>query len=214
MADKVIVYSKQTGEPSVPVTARIEWLPDGQIKPLIYWMPDGSRFDVKHMYERTPNAFLKDRGVGIRFKVKAELTKTAEWDDELLHALYETYLYFVDERFCGKTFIDGRYGHNGKEFIPVTLDVFPNGEYELVCFRVQGALYMVEKTVAIEPRGNFNAGGIGIRHKVDVRIVNAENDEDYAPKESARRMASVYFEVNKWFVANLFDREYKYPAIQ
>ena len=201
MADEAIVYSKQTGEPPVPVTVRIEWLPDGQIKPLAYWMPDGSRFDVKHVYERTPNAFLKDRGAGIRFKVKAELIKTAGWDDELLHAQYETYLYLIDNWFCGKTFIDGRYGHEGKEFVTVTLDVFPNGEYELVYFRVQDKRYMVEKTISVEPCGNFYAGGVGIRHKVDARVVNAENDEDPDPRKSVRRRASVYFEVNKWFVA-------------
>ena len=201
LADSPIIYIKQSGEPSVPVTVRIVWLPDGQIKPLTYWMPDGSRFEVKHMYERSPNAFLKDRGAGLRFRVKAELTETAEWDDELLHAQHETYLYFIGNWFCGKSFIDGRYGHKGKEFIPVTLDVFPNGEYELVYFKVNEARYAVEKTVAVEPRGNFNAGGIGIRHKVDVRVVNENDDEDPDPKNSVRRLASVYFEVNKWYVA-------------
>lgn len=200
MADSVIIYSKQTGEPLVPVTVRIEWLPCGQIKPLVYWMPDGTRFDVRHMYERTPNAFLKDRGVGIRFKVRAELTESPEWDDELLHSQHETYLYLCDDWFCRKSFIDARYGHEGKEFVHVTLDIFSNGQYELIYFKVEDMRYMVDKTLAVEPRGSFHAGGSGVWHKVDARLINADNDEDPDPRESVRRVAAVYFEINKWFV--------------
>jgi hypothetical protein len=200
---EAIVYSKQTDGPRVPVTARIEWLPDGTIKPSAYWTPDGARYDIKHTYEMTKLAYLKDRGAGIRFKVKAGLVESPEFDDDLLGSLHETYLYFADDRFCGKNFIDGRYGHAGKEYIPVTLDVFSGGDYELVYFSVQGARYIVEKTHEVGPRGNFQAGGVGIRHMVDARLVNADDDEDPDPKKSIVRPAALYFEINKWFVVRV-----------
>jgi hypothetical protein len=198
--DKAIVYSKQTDEPLVPVTVRIEWLPDGKIKPLVYWMPDGSRFDVRHIYECTKIAHLKDRGAGIRFKVKSELVDSSEFDDELLFTQQETYLYFADDWFCGKSFIDERYGHAGKVFIPVTLDVFPSGDYTLIYFTVHGARYAVEKTHEIAPRGSFSAGGVGVWHKVDARIINDNDDENVDPNKSVVRPAALYFEINKWFV--------------
>ena len=199
MTDKAIVYIKQTDEPLIPVTARIEWQPDGKIIPLMYWTPDGCCHQVRHIYEMTPCAFLKNRREGIRFKLRAEITETPDLDDSILHIQYETYLYFVDDRFCGKNFIDGRYGHTGKEYISVMLDVFPDGDYELIYFRVQETRYMVEKTIAVEPRGSFHAGGVGIWHKVEARLVNAEDDEDPDPNNSVRRIAALYFEINKWF---------------
>ena len=199
MADKAVVYSKQTDEPGVPVTVRIDWHPDGTIKPLMYWTTDGSCFEVKHVLETTHLAFLKDRGVGIRFKVKAEIVETPEYDDDILHAQYETYLYFADNWFCGKHFIDGRYGHAGKEFIPVTLDVFPDGGYELVYFISKGTRYAVERTIAVEPRGSFYAGGVGVWHKVKARLINTDNDEGPDPSKCVVRMAALYFEINKWF---------------
>ncbi len=200
MADKIIIYSKQTGEPRIPVTVRIEWLPDGTIKPRMYWMPDGSCYTVKQIFETTPLAFLKDRGEGIRFKVRADVTETPDPYYDNRFTQHETYLYFADSMFCGKNIVDGRYGHAGKEFIPVTMDVFPNREYELVYFKVHGTRYMVEKTVAIEPRGSFCAGGVGICHTVEARQVNPDNDEDPDPQKSTHRMAALYFEINKWFV--------------
>ena len=201
MADKYVVYIKQTGKPRVPVTVRIEWLPDGRIIPQMYWTPGGSCHQVRFIYEMTQCAFLQDRGEGIRFKVRAEIIETSEPYDELLHAQYETCLYFADNWFCGKNFIDGRYEHTGKEYIPVTLDVFPDGAYELIYFWVQGMRYMVEKTVAVEPRGSFDVGGIGIWHKVEARQVNTDDDEDPDPRNSVRRPAALFFEVNKWFTA-------------
>ena len=200
VVDESIVYSKQTDEPRVPATVRIEWLPDGQIKPLLFWMPDGTCFEVKHLYETTKLAFLKERGVGIRIKVRGELIGTPDNDEDLLHMPNETYLYFADDFYCGANFIDERYGHAGKEYIPVTLDVFPDGSYEPIYFRVKEERYMVEKTLEVKPCGNFYAGGIGIRHKVEARLVNADDDEDPNPRESVRRSASIYLEVNKWFV--------------
>ena len=200
MPDRTVIYSKQSGEPPDPVTVRIEWRPDGTIKPLAYWTPDGACYEVVFIYNMTPLAFLKDKGNGIRFKVRVELTETPDSDDDLLHAQHETYLYLADNWFCGKNFIDSRYGHAGKEYISVTLDVFPGMDYELIYFSVQGARYMVEKTLAVEPRGSFSAGGIGVWHKVEARLVNADDDEDPNPNKSVRRPAAVYFEVNKWFV--------------
>ena len=202
MANRIALYCKQAGEPPTPVTARIEWLPDGTIKPLMYWMPDGSCFRVKLTHECTPIALLKDRGEGLRFKVRAELIETPEYDGGLLCAQQETYLYLADNRFCGKNFIDARYGHAGKEYISVTLDILPDNEYEIIYFRVQGARYMVEKTRRIEPRASFRAGGVGICHIVEARQINNDDDEDFDPSKNSRRTAALFFEVNKWFVAS------------
>lgn len=201
MADRIVLYGKQSGEPSVPLTIRIEWLPNGTIKPLMYWTPDGACFRITTNCECTPLAFLKDRGEGLRFKVKSELIETPEPDDDLLHTRYETYLYLADKRFSERNIIDERYGHAGKEFIPVTLDVFPDGDYELVYFWAAGARYAVEKTIATEPRGSFHAGGTGIWHKVEVRLVNADDDDDPDPQKSVTRIAAIYWELNKWFVS-------------
>jgi len=201
MRKKTIIYVKQFGEQGAPVTVRILWLPDGTIHPLEYWTPDGSCYEIRHIYECTPQAFLKERGEGLRFKVKSELTEMPEPDDDLLHTKYETYLYLVDDWFCGKNIIDTHYGHGNKEFIPVILDVFPDGDYELVYFWVKGLRYMVEKRIEIEQGGSFYAGGVGVCHKVEARQTNANDDEDADPYKSARRPASLYFEINKWFVA-------------
>lgn len=198
MEDSAIIYIKQMDGKRVPVTVRIGWLPDGKIRPLLYWTPDNLCYEVKHTYESTLLAFVKDKGAGIRFKVKAELRDASEHG--VVHTQHETYLYFADNRFCEKDFIDGRYAHGNKQYIPVILDVFPNADYELVYFRVDDNRYMVEKTLEIEPRGSFNAGGIGICHKVDVRLVNIDNDEDPDPHKSIRRQAALFWELNKWFV--------------
>ena len=200
MIDKVKVFSKRTGEPNVPVTVRIEWLPDGTIKPLQYWMPDDSCYEINHIYEMTPLAYLKEQGEGIRFKVKSRIIKSMDLYVDYQFSENETYLYFADNWFCGKNIIDDRYSHKNKEFIPVTLDVFPNGEYELVYFKVNEARYMVEKTITIEPRGSFYAGGIGVWHKVETRQINDDNDEDFDTPNSFYRTSVIFFEINKWFV--------------
>ena len=207
MGDKTTVYIKNSDGPPVPVTVRIVWRPDGKIEPLMYWTPDGSRCEIKPEYEMTPLAFLEDRGEGLRYKIRAEVVETPEPYPDRRFSQYETYLYIADNWFCGKNFIDGRYAHEGKEYIPVTLDVFPNREYEIVYFQVDGARYAVEKTVAIEPRGSFYAGGVGVWHKVKARLVNADNDEDPDPNKSVHRMAALYFEVNKWFIVTAKQHE-------
>ena len=194
---KNTVYIKQPGQPPTPVTARIKWHANGKIEPLLYWTPDGSRYEVKRVYEAIPLAFLKDGGEGIRFKVKAEIEGGAEsYYDHHYFTLHETYMYFTNSMFCGRNIIDQRYSHKGKEFIPVTLDVFQNGEYEIVFFEVQGARYAVDRTVAVEPRASFNIGGAGVWHKVEARLVDAEGKN---PAKSAVRVAALYFEINKWF---------------
>jgi len=201
MPDKSIIYSKNTGEVPVPLTVRIEWLPDGTIKPLMYWTPDGSCYAVKHIFECVHLAHFKEKDTGIRIKVKAEIKETAEPFADYGYLQHETYLYFADNRFCGKNIIDSRYGHPGKEFITVTLDVFPNCDYELVYFQVKNERYIVEKTTSIEPRGSFAAGGIGIQHKVNVQLVNADNDGVFDHDRNIRRSAALFFEINKWFVS-------------
>ncbi len=201
MARKPVIYCKQTGEPLVPLTVRIEWLPDGRIIPLLYWTPDGTCFKVVSCSPGTPLAFLKDRGDGLRYKLHGEVIETpGPENDELLHTQYGTYLYLADRRFSEKNIIDERYGHAGKEYIAVTLDVFPDGDYELIYFWARGARYMVEKTADVDNRGSFAAGGVGVWHKVEARLINADDDEDPDPRISVRRIAAVYLELNKWFV--------------
>ena len=185
MANKI--YIKAPGH--TPVTVRIKWLANGKIQPLLYWTPDGSCYEIKRVYEMTPLAFLKDGGEGIRFKIKSEIEKPESYQDYHHVTLHETYLYFADGMFSGRNIVDERYSHENKEFIPVVLDVFPNGEYELISFEVRGTHYVVDKTIAIEPRASFNAGGAGVWHKVEARMVNGDV-----------RMSVLYFEVNKWFV--------------
>lgn len=201
MEDEIVIYRKQSGEPHVPLTVRIDWLPNGTIKPQMYWTPDGTCFNVIMLSESVPLAFLKDGGEGLRFKVKAEIIETPDDDDELLHTQYEAYLFLADNRFYQKNIIDDRYGHAGKEYISVTMDVFPDGDYELVYFCVRDARYKVEDTADVEPRGSFKAGGIGIWHKVKARLVNAHDDEDPDPNKSVCRLAALYLELNKWFVS-------------
>ena len=194
MSDNTIVYSKQPGGQRIPVTVRLDWRPDGSIRPRGYWTPDGSRYEVTHIHETTPLAFLRDKGEGLRVKVQAELTEMpdANNNDDLLHVRRESYLYFEDNRFCGRNMVDGRYGHEGKAFIPVTLDVFPDGEYELIGFTVKDTRYEVDKTLAIEAKGSYHAGGVGLCHRVMAREAGADG---------ACREAALFFEINKWFVS-------------
>ena len=199
MAENNIVYIKQTGERSIPVTVRIKWLPDGTIKPIKYWTPDGSMYKIKHISETVMLVFLKNRGEGIRFRVRSQLIESSDPFSEIIHSQYETYLFLEDNFFCGKNFIDERYHHGCKEYIPVILDIFPDGDYEVIYFTVHENRYMVEKTIKKEPRGSYNAGGVGICHKVEARHVNPDNDEDFSYL-SERRMAALYLEINKWFV--------------
>lgn len=201
MADRIVIYCKQNGEPPVPLTVRIEWLADGTIIPMMYWTPDGTCYKVIGQSPSVPLAFLKDKGAGLRYKVLAEIIETEEPYSELLHTRYETYVYLADNFFCQKNIIDERYGHNGKEYIPVTLDVFPDGDYELIYFKVRDTRYMVERTTDIESRGSFRAGGFGIWHKVEARLVCADNDDDPDPHESVMRTAALFLELNKWFVS-------------
>lgn len=197
MQENIVIYIKQTNEPLIPVTVRIEWLPNGKIKPIMYWTPDNSCYEVKHIYESTLLAFLKEKGVGIRYKVRAEMKDAP---NNMICFRHETFLYFTDNRFCERGFIDERYEHPNKEYIPVTVDVFPNAGYELIHFRVGNSRYMVEKTLEVEPRGSFQAGGIGIWHKVNARLVNDNNDEDHDCNKNECRQAALFWELNKWFV--------------
>jgi hypothetical protein len=196
-----IIYCKQTGGPVIPLTVRIDWLPDGTVKPLMYWTPDGTCYKVLTHSSGVPLAFLKDGGEGLRYKLSSEIIETPEPEaDFLLHTIHETYLYLADKRFSEKNIIDGRYGHAGKEYIPVTLDVFPDGDYELIYFWACGARYAVEKTCEVEQRGSFRAGGVGVWHKVTARLVGDDDDENPDPRVSVIRDAAVYLELNKWFV--------------
>jgi len=200
MANKLLVYSQETNAPPIPLTARIEWQADGTIKPCLYWTPDGSCYEVKHIYECTKLAHLREKSVGIRFKIRALCIETPEPYADYTHTQHETYLYLADNWFCGKNIIDERYAHAGKEFISVTLDVFSDCDYEIIYFMFKDERYRVDKTIAIEPRGSFYAGGVGIWHKVEARLINKENDEDVDPYKSIRREAALYFEINKWFL--------------
>ena len=196
-----IVYGKQPGGPRVPLTVRVDWLPDGSLRPRLYWLPDGTCCQVTHVYECMPLAFLKDRGEGLRFKVRAKVVETPDPYSELRLAQVEAYLFFEDGRFCEKNIVDARYGHAAKEYVPVSLDVFPDGGYELTHFWFHGTRYHVEKTLDVGPRGAYRAGGVGLRHEVEARRVGERGDDDPDPAYSVRRMAALYLEVNKWFVS-------------
>ncbi len=132
VTDEMIVYGKRYGEQSFPVTIRIEWLPDGTIRPLLYWTPDGVCYQVVSRTPGLPMAYLKDHGAGLRFKVNSVMLSEPDDDSNCATGMEgEIYLYLADNRFSQKSIVDGRYGHSGKEFIPVTLDVFPDGDYEI-----------------------------------------------------------------------------------
>lgn len=60
MADEIVIYSKYDGSPRIPLTVRIDWLPDGTIIPLLYWTPDGTCYRVNIVYECVPLPFLKN----------------------------------------------------------------------------------------------------------------------------------------------------------
>jgi len=201
MSEKTIVYGMEYDQSQVPLTVRVEWYPDGTIKPCMYWMPDESCYVVKHVYECTPLAFLKERADGLRFKVKAEAVETPEllYVSEPMYS--ESYLYLLDKLFYEKNIVDDRYTHQGKEFVNVTLDILPNGEYEIIYFWVSGVRYRVEKTLEVEPRASFHAGGIGMCHKVEARQVNENDDDDVEANKSNKRTAALFFEINKWFVS-------------
>lgn len=186
MDENPVIYCKQPGETLVPVTVRLKWLPDGTLQPLHYWLPDDSCHEVTHIYDMTPLKYLRDGGAGVRFKAKT--------------AIGDTYLYLADNKFYGKNFIDNRYGHERKEYVPVVLDIFPNGNYELVCFWVDELRYNIEKTIDISKRGTFTVGGLGLHHKVKIRLVNEYDDDCPDPDNILRREAALYFEINKWFV--------------
>jgi len=183
-----VVYIKQANEPPIPVTVRLEWLPNGKIKPIMYWTPDNSCYEVKHVYESTSLAFLREKGVGIRFRVRAEMR---EMPDNTSCARHETFLYLADMRFCESGFIDDRYSHPNKKYVTVTVDVFPNAEYELVRFCVGDECYVVERTLKVEPRALYRVGGIGVWHRVDVR---ANSGGEWQRK-------AVFWEVGGWYVA-------------
>ena len=197
----IIIYEKQPEYRRIPLTVNADWLPDGTIVPCYYWTPDSARFKVLHIYECVPMAYLKDKGEGLRFKVRARLEETVEDGSDLPHTQYVTYLYFADNRYCEKTIVDARYDHAEKLYIPVNMDIFSDGNYELISFWFLNTRYRVEKTLDIAHRAAYRVGGVGLRHQVEARLVNANDDEDPDPGCSIRRMAALYFEINRWFLA-------------
>ena len=202
MDTNVVLYAKQTGKGHTPITARIIWLADGTIMPLKFWLPDNLCLKVTHIYESTPLGYLKNKGNGICFKVEAIAADLPESYTELTSMRRDVCLYFAHKMFCGKNIIDRRYAHDGKLFIPVVMDVFSDAKYELVCFWKKGMRYIVEKNIGVEPCGSFIPEGIGLKHKVEARLVNHNNDNDPIIGNSIRRPASLYFGLNKWFVCS------------
>ena len=199
--DNYIVYSRQQGKPKIPATVRINWLADGAIKPLMYWTPDNSCYEVKSILDVTPLAYLDEKGEGIRIRVASELLESLDLYPAYQGCQHEVYLYFADKFFSGKNFVDERYDHENKKYIPMVLDVFQNGEYELVHFKVNEAEYMVERTISVEPRISYRAGGAGICHKVEAKQISDEGNSNLSDDKSTYRLAAIFFEVNKWFVA-------------
>jgi hypothetical protein len=180
-----VLYGKINGQ-SIPLTVCIDWQPDGTIKPRTVWTPDGAAHRITRIYDCVPLAYLNNGGEGLRFKVQTE-------------EIPELYIYFADGRFCEKNIVDSRYGHAAKVFVAVTMDIFPDGDYELSCFHFNGKRYQIEKITSVEPRGSFYAGGIGLRHKTEVRQVN-ENGGIPDPANDSLYFISLYLELNKWFI--------------
>jgi hypothetical protein len=98
--------------------------------------------------DRKVNAFESSFKDGLRAP-KPRNSRLRLYDAEWLHACCETYLYFADNRFCEKNIIDARYGHAGKAYIPVILDVSPDGGYELICFSVRDARCVVDRMLSM-----------------------------------------------------------------
>jgi len=140
------------------------------------------------MYEATRLAYLKQGGEGIRYRVSAKLQDP----DSHAYAHDDVYLFFVSDQYCQKGFIDERYEHAGKKYIPVTLDVFPWGDYEIVGFQVDDNEYKVERTIAREARGSYKVGGVGIWHKVEAWLANDDKGLSF-------RLVGLYLEFDKWF---------------
>ncbi len=46
---------------------------------------------------------------------------------------------------------------------------------------------------------SFKTGGIGVRHEVKARLVNADDDDDPDPRMSVKRPAAIYRELNKQY---------------
>lgn len=201
MGEKKAIYIKRSGEVMVPVTARITWFPDGRIKPCFYWTPDGTQYKILSHGIGVSLALFRCHAEGLRFKVISQIIETPDPFSELLNSRYETELYLEDSRFFQKNIIDTGYAHPNKEYIQVTMDVFPNSEYEIISFCCKGSRYVVEKTLAVEPRGSYLAGGAGIWHKVDARLANMDDDGDPNPQKSICRRSALYLEFNKWFVS-------------
>ncbi|MDR2547784.1 MAG: hypothetical protein LBC96_09840 [Lachnospiraceae bacterium] len=200
MEKNTIIYIKHENDTRTPVTVRILWFPDGTIKPLAYWLPDGAFHVVKYVCETTPCAFLKDKGVGLRFKVESEPKDEEERDETFLQMCHENYLYFADDWFCGKNIIDNRYRNPGKEYITVTLDVFSDASYELISFQANGSRYAVAKTLTAQMHSNYHTGGSGLRHKVAARILSANESDEITYSTDDLLETELYFEINKWFV--------------
>ena len=200
MEKNIRTYIKRCDEPRTPVTARINWFPDGSIVPCFFWTPDGTQYKIVSHGSGVSLSLLKEPGEGLRYRVRTEIIDVPELHTELRHTQYDTELYLADNRFCQMNIIDQRYDHASKEFIKITMDVFPSAEYELVYFWCKDVRYMVERTITVEPRGSYKAGGTGLCHKVTARLINPEDDDDPEPSRSACRPASLFLEFNKWFV--------------
>jgi len=200
MGKRIVTYGKLDGDRRIPLTVRIDWFPDGHITPKMYWTPDGSCYTIVSHAECVPLAFLKEQGEGLRVKARAQITDAPEPYPDTPEQ-QDVYIYLADNRFYQRNIIDERYKHPHKEYITVTLDVFPDGSYELICFLFREQRYLVERTLVVEPRGSFLAGGAGIWHKVKARAVNLHDDNDPNPKQSICRLAVLYLEFNKWFVS-------------
>gem|GEM_PF-1501567 len=215
MAERIVVYSKENGA-LTPLTVRVDWLPNGVIRPRMYWTPDGSCLRITQVAECVRLGHLKETGAGVRFRVTAQMAEPGDlpapfsykkvatplpaalarkrsWDS---FPEYELYLYLADNFFCAANILGDEYAHNAKAYIPVTLDVFPSGDYELVGFEAGGVCYTVDKTYSVRPGGSYKAGGAGLRHEVEATAQAAAN-ADAAPNS---RRAALYLELNKWFV--------------
>ena len=100
---------------------------------------------------------------------------------DLAYVQYERHLYFSDNRIREKTIVDVRYDHDGKLYLPVNRDIFSDGDYELISFRCFHSRYHVKKILDISRRTAYRVSGLRLRHQVEARLVNADDDDDPDP---------------------------------
>ena len=190
------VYIKQSEGIATPITVRIHWLANGDWYPTLFWMPNGICYEVSlPILERAPLSCLKEKGVGTRITANVNMAEDSGESTNLCKGGQSVHIYFADSKFDAKCIVDAAYNHNKKLYISVEVDIFSEGSYELVGITVDSDKYLVSRTLSVEPRGSYGAGGVGICHKLRVVKEGQQGDCPLPWRE-----ANVYLEFDRWFI--------------